>query len=109
MNIKHTPGPWSVRTRKQDGEIVDCFVTAPDVNGFAYAAAILEDDEYRDGIERRLADCNLVAAAPELLQLVIKYRNHGEPNTEPEYSEFIRHVDRVLAQATGEQNGNGTE
>jgi hypothetical protein len=71
MTIQHTPGPWWVRTRKDaSGEIVDCFVAAHDINGFAYDACILEDDEYREhtrGIERKLADATLVAAAPDLL------------------------------------------
>ena len=47
-----TPGPWEVRVRRVDRndgeEIVDCFVQAPDVNGYAYAAEILGDDEYRE-------------------------------------------------------------
>lgn len=59
-----TPGPWSVRKRLgNDGEVLDCFVTAPDCQGLAYAAEILGDDEYRDGIKRRLADCELIVAA----------------------------------------------
>lgn len=70
---KFTPGPWKVRTRTCDGELAGCFVEAPDVNGFAYAAEVLGDDEYRDhsgGMDRRLADCKLVAAAPDLLDAV---------------------------------------
>ena len=31
-------------------------------------AEIMGDDEYRDGIERKLADATLIAAAPELLE-----------------------------------------
>lgn len=58
-----TPGPWRVRKRTNDaGEVLDCFVTAPDCQGLAYAAEILGDDEYRDGIERKLADCELIVA-----------------------------------------------
>ena len=68
MSAAFTPGPWRVRTRESDGEIVDCFVTAPDVHGYAYDAEILGEDEYREGIERRVADCHLIAAAPELLE-----------------------------------------
>jgi hypothetical protein len=64
---KHTTGPWFVRTRVVDGEVVDCFVAAKDMQGLPYDAEILGDDEYRDGIDRRLADANLIAAAPELL------------------------------------------
>jgi hypothetical protein len=69
-DVPHTPGPWWVRARGVGGEVVDCFVAACDVNGFAYDAEILGDDEYREhtgGIARKLADCNLIAAAPALL------------------------------------------
>ncbi|MDQ0035881.1 hypothetical protein J2W30_003649 [Variovorax boronicumulans] len=65
-----TPGPWRVEKRERDGEMVMCWVAAPDCNGFAYAAEILGDDEYRDGEEataegmpRRLADCELIVKA----------------------------------------------
>lgn len=68
---KNTPGEWRVRVRRsRDGsnEIVDCFVTAPDVHGYAYDAEVLGDDEYREarGLERKLADCKLIAAAPAM-------------------------------------------
>jgi hypothetical protein len=60
----HTPGPWFIRKRTdREGNLLDCFVAAKDVNGFAYDAEILGDDEYRDGIERKLADCELVVRA----------------------------------------------
>lgn len=67
MSRKHTPGPWWVRTRIVDGEVVDCFVAAKDVSGCAYDAEILGDDEYRDDLERKLADSRLTASAPRLL------------------------------------------
>ncbi len=69
--MEHTPGPWSVRYLKdRGGEVRDCFVTAPDVNGFTYDAEILGDDEYRDGIDRKIADCKLIAAAPAMLEII---------------------------------------
>src|SRR5688572_25427366 len=61
-----TPGPWEVRERWGNGMLVDCFVQAPDVNGYAYAAEILGDDEYREqsgGVQRKLADCQTIVAA----------------------------------------------
>lgn len=67
-----TPGVWFVRTRVVDGEIVDCFVAAPDCQGLAYGAEIMGDDEYREenGMARRLADCHAISATPELLAIV---------------------------------------
>lgn len=65
-----TPGQWFVRKRIVDGEVVDCFVAAPDCQGHAYDAEILGDDEYRGtvedenaGIKRKLADCELIVKA----------------------------------------------
>lgn len=64
-----TPAPWFVRTRKdQQGRVVDCFVAAKSFHGYAYDSEILGDDEYHDGIERRIADANLIAASHDLLR-----------------------------------------
>lgn len=63
---KSTPKPWFVRTLMREGKVVDCFVAAKDVNGFPYDAEILADDEYRDDLERKLADCQLVSASHEM-------------------------------------------
>lgn len=67
---KNTPGPWTVRVRRMRDEphaIVDCFVQAPDVHGYAYDAEVLGDDEYTADVggsmQRKLADCQLIAAA----------------------------------------------
>jgi hypothetical protein len=78
MSAKPTPAPWFVRTRVVNGEVIDCFVAAKDVNGFAYDAGILDDDEYRDGIDRKLADAHLVAAAPDLLNTLSALVNVAE-------------------------------
>lgn len=87
-NMKPTPGPFRVRVRKDaDGEIVDCFVAADDVQGCPYDAEILGDDEYRDGIERKLADCYLLAAVHDLREAakraekaIMAWRTTGNPN-----------------------------
>lgn len=60
---KATPGPWFVRKRTAFGEVADCFIAAPDVQGLAYDAEIMGDDEYRDGVERKVADAELIVAA----------------------------------------------
>ena len=75
INIKtqHTPPPWRVRTRIARGNLVDYFVVADNVNGFACDTEILGCGEYRDdvggsGTDRQFADATLVAAAPYLLE-----------------------------------------
>jgi hypothetical protein len=57
-----TPGVWFVRKLERNGELLDCFVAAPDCQGLPYGAEILGDDEYREdtGITRKLADCELI-------------------------------------------------
>ena len=64
-----TPGPWEPRIINADGEVVEAFVTAPDVNGYHYDAEILGDDEYCEqsgGMTRKVANVKLIAAAPDL-------------------------------------------
>lgn len=97
-SAKPTPGPWFVRTRKQGEKVVDCFVAAKDVQGFPYDAEIMGDDEYRDGIERKLADANLIAAAPDLLTslqelLPMWLSGIDEP--------WVRRARAAIAKATG--------
>lgn len=100
---KHTPGPWFVRTRERNGEVLDCFVSAKDVNGFAYDAEIMGEDEYRDDIERKLADARLIAAAPELLNMLIKSADFIQPYNSDEAQELLSNIDALLAKATGDQ------
>lgn len=62
-----TPGPYLAREMVRNGEVRGYFVQAPDVNGFAYGAELLAEDEYRDidgkppGIDRWKADANHIA------------------------------------------------
>lgn len=102
--LKHTPGPWTVRRREHQGELLDCFVAAPDVNGFPYDAEILGDDEYRSenaagldmpGLERKLADCTLIATTPKMLQALMRLTH---PAADDDDLDFAR---KVIAEATG--------
>lgn len=102
---KPTPGPWSVRIHERDGEMLDCFVTAPDVNGFAYAAEILGDDEYRSGLERKLADCHLIAAAPDLYDALreAEFVMDDCPMVSQQLVDAIKKARAAIAKAEGKQ------
>jgi hypothetical protein len=106
MNTKYTPGPWFVRTRSVGGEVVDCFVAAKDVHGLPYDAEILGDDEYRDGIDRRLADAHLIAAAPDLLdalQWLVDLMPDPELDTDLVQRREVIKAKAAILKATGEQ------
>lgn len=101
---KFTPGPWFVRTLERMGEVQDCFVAAKDVLGFAYDAEIMGDDEYRDGIERKMADARLIAAAPDLLEELAAAREtiqqFQNSMTGPFFQEQIDRMDAAIKKAT---------
>lgn len=64
-----TPTPWRVREMNRRGEVHGYFIAANDVNGFAYDAEIMGEDEYRDiegktpGLERWKADAEFIVRA----------------------------------------------
>lgn len=98
--VKHTPGPWKVREMARGGEIRGYFVAAPDVNGFAYDAEILGEDEYRDeqtGMARWRADAHVAAAAPELLEALKAIQD-----AVPDLNDALwRQVDAAISKAEG--------
>jgi len=118
---KPTPGPWFVRTRIVNGEIVGCFVSAPATNGLPYGAEIMGDDEYNEepgGMARRLADCHAISATHELqaalrdalpglrrefVELAQKYAGTAFEN-DPAYREIearYRNAQAALAKSEG--------
>lgn len=100
MTGNWTPGPWWVRKNERNGDLRDCFVAAKDVNGFPYDAEVLGDDEYHTGgIGRKLADCHLIAAAPDMAETLQWLRDNIRETTT---SEIERRLDAALAKARGE-------
>lgn len=69
MSQHHTPGPWNVRDHTtpyggrhiwvEGGDSIGATMAGP------YKRQILEDEDY----DEKLADANLIAATPELLDL----------------------------------------
>lgn len=79
-----TPGDWFVRKREsRTGELLDCFVSAPDCSGMPYDAEILGDDEYRESVSRKLADCELIVNSVNLFRAML---SGGRPELAQEVS-----------------------
>ena len=60
MKLKHTPGPWK---------------TIPSPHGRKYRCVQFGADDSYTSLEMLPADARLVAAAPDLLQLVLEFEN----------------------------------
>lgn len=91
-----------MRTRVVDGEVVDCFVAAKDTQGLPYDAEILGDDEYRDGIERKLADAHMAAAAPDLVEALRSMLSLVRRNAPELSGKVLGDAEAALAKAGGE-------
>jgi hypothetical protein len=64
MNTKHTPGPWEVRSQGDANEY--CVITA----GGKWLFALRHNGE--QWTAEQLANAQLIAAAPKLLQALLK-------------------------------------
>jgi hypothetical protein len=83
---KHTPGPWRAAV-----DTLDIF----DQKGFT----IIECHYYghRDPA-RELADRILISAAPDMLAMLLRVRNHGGIEKLSQFDE----IDSLIAKATGQ-------
>lgn len=86
MNTQHTPGEWFVRKLERYGDMIDCFVAAPAYTGnektLPYNDEILGDDNYTldETFDRKLADCYLISAAPNMLEVLKQILEYAEDN-----------------------------
>jgi hypothetical protein len=119
MELKHTPGPWSLKdwtAHDQHGAIEACGTQVVDANGHLVSAATVEDPS-----EGEEANARLIAAAPELLEALKEARRaigmHNAPNdcyatgplTGNEYRDLVEcpacsaiaMYDAAIAKATG--------
>ena len=71
-HLKHTPGPWLAKPH-DDEFFKDVNILKDD--GLACAVALAQGDITEDAAK---ANANLIAAAPDLLDLAIQYRRHVE-------------------------------
>lgn len=89
MDTKHTPGPWHIIEDRTPGSL----------EVFAGNVAVCECWR-RSDVQTEIANANLIAAAPDLLALLIRYRKETPLGHQPH---MIAHeVDAAIAKATGD-------
>ena len=72
--LKHTPGPWCIK-EFNGGEI---FVEAQKSDDMPYALDVCGDDYTGYGdVEQRNHNMRLIAAAPEMLDVLIRFAKDG--------------------------------
>ncbi len=110
--VRHTPGPWKVDRHQTNGPRVDG-VCASIVRGDLFLAEVWADfeaEENGDGDIAKgtgLANARLMAAAPELLELLITashaLKSYMFGNASPELAAEVAYAaDVVIAKATGQ-------
>lgn len=87
----HTPGPWTVK-KEEKFLVMGTFITVRDSHDGVIAGTHVDDK----------ANARLIAAAPDLLEIVKAYRNllRTMASTEGELATFS-HIESVLAKAKG--------
>ena len=72
MEIKHTPGPWNVQRRSTRGQFVRTthIVSADESHITEVGPCLIEEN------------AKLIAAAPEMLESLIKWMNYFESESE---------------------------
>jgi len=92
---KHTPGPWEA----QNGE-----VTTPRENGRSYRRIAAVQD-YGAGSLKEVDDANarLMAAAPDMLKVLIQLTTEWERGREWISEDTIDQATRAIAKATSQQ------
>ena len=96
--MKHTPGPWRVRTLIPNESLSGFFVEAQKTDPkSAYNIEIMGDEDYLS----KWADAHLIAAAPEMLvalnRCIAALAANGAPNCEA-----VKEAKKVIAKAEGE-------
>lgn len=99
MTSKHTPGPWEYIVRGDESARI-CEITP---EGFPYG--------WKDGRYLRVSglidesDARLIAAAPELLALLMESRRHVIASSDVVRGGLIEEIDAAIAKARGDLAG----
>ncbi|MBN9410869.1 MAG: hypothetical protein J0H69_17125 [Burkholderiales bacterium] len=102
--VRHTPGPWMAHQRSSAPIEYGHYVTTIDgltVCNVSYQLPVKIDGQAVE--ETRIANARLIAAAPELLEALLYYRDEcsGE---EPSISVFQQMLERAISRATGDSD-----
>lgn len=93
--MKHTPGPWKVKFKK------DCDWQIRSADGYSILA-IPHDEEYGRPSEDS-ANANLIAAAPEMFEVLETMRAYFDHrNLTPPDKAAIQTMDMIIKKARGE-------
>lgn len=87
---KHTPGPWDIEFSSLEGNIKRWYVVGDDGNPIA---RVFEDE--RAGPTQKTY---LIAAAPELLEMLVEAANFIQPYSVGQ--ELLERIDAAIAKAT---------
>ena len=105
---KHTPGPWRIRAVSKPMEIIGNIHQVTDVESFPTAFVPAWDSPAAGevyGTEEALANAHLIAAAPDMLEVLREAREHvagSAPEWHYRTQEMVALIDAVIAKATGD-------
>lgn len=99
MSEQHTPGPWHWEADEVKNDPYGRI--RYQVTALGKTVTRVFYSTFEGGPTNADADARLIAAAPELLSLVIRYRNETPLGNQPH---MIAHeADKVIAKVTGEK------
>lgn len=113
---KHTPGPWSIwknSSRKQTAEglrhMLDVHQGTLDNYGRAIANVISGGPQAKaHDYDDVMANALLIAAAPELLEIVRDMAEYGGAMKYAEWRNLVQRADTAIAKATGAERSEAS-
>jgi len=111
-----TPGPWSAYAQSFPHEVLICTLgpcsnyDSPVVERIAWTAKniwVAGTDKHESQRARDLANARLIAAAPEMLELLKKAADFIQPFNRGE--DLLNEIDAIIAKATGADYASALE
>lgn len=106
MNAKHTPGPWRMSdcgewSASHDGYGASSYIGVKDQAGTVVAIAVAHDPEPFGSDPDPEANARLIAAAPDLLTMLVEAANFIQPYSTGQ--DLLERIEATIAKATWEQ------